>query len=68
MPSAWSMKLLASEAAVLRYLRAHSDIPVPEVYDYWYELSQATALVRYSSNTLYVAIILIMTLGFRSFL
>lgn len=30
-----SMKLLASEAAILRYLRAHSDIPVPEVCDYW---------------------------------
>lgn len=29
------IKLLASEAATLRYLRAHSDIPVPEVYDYW---------------------------------
>jgi aminoglycoside phosphotransferase (APT) family kinase protein len=28
-------KLLASEAATLRYLKAHSDIPVPEVYDYW---------------------------------
>jgi hypothetical protein len=29
------IKLLASEAATLRYLEAHSDIPVPEVYDYW---------------------------------
>ncbi|KAJ5700465.1 hypothetical protein N7536_003478 [Penicillium majusculum] len=28
------IKLLASEAATLRYLGAHSDIPVPEVYDY----------------------------------
>lgn len=28
-------KLLASEIATLRYLKAHSDIPVPEVYDYW---------------------------------
>lgn len=37
------MKLLASEAAVLRYLRAHSDIPVPEVYNYWYELFQASS-------------------------
>lgn len=39
------MKLLASEAAVLRYLRAHGDIPVPDVYDYWYEPSQAIGLV-----------------------
>lgn len=45
MPPEWSMKLLASEAAVLRYLRAHCDIPVPEVYDYWYELFQVTAVV-----------------------
>ncbi|KAJ5108556.1 hypothetical protein N7456_005231 [Penicillium angulare] len=28
------MKLLASEAATLRYLRSQSDIPVPEVFDY----------------------------------
>lgn len=35
MPIEMGMKLLASEAAVLRYLRAHSDIPVPEVHDYW---------------------------------
>ncbi|KAI9035137.1 Aminoglycoside phosphotransferase [Aspergillus affinis] len=28
------VKLLASEAAVLRYLRIHSDIPVPEAHDY----------------------------------
>lgn len=28
------MKLLASEATTLRYLRAHSDVPVPEVYNY----------------------------------
>lgn len=36
MPIETGGKLLASEAATLRYLRAHSDIPVPEVYDYWY--------------------------------
>lgn len=35
MPIEMGIKLLASEAATLRYLRAHSDIPVPEVYDYW---------------------------------
>lgn len=35
MPIELGMKLLASEAATLRYLKAHSDIPVPEVYDYW---------------------------------
>ena len=35
MPMEMGMKLLASEAATLRYLRTHSDIPVPEVYDYW---------------------------------
>lgn len=35
MPMELGMKLLASEAAILRYLKAHSDIPVPEVYDYW---------------------------------
>ncbi|GFF89456.1 hypothetical protein IFM47457_09794 [Aspergillus lentulus] len=29
-----SLKLLASEAATLRYLRLKSDIPVPEVYGY----------------------------------
>ncbi|KAB8257899.1 hypothetical protein BDV32DRAFT_140028 [Aspergillus pseudonomiae] len=29
------MKLLASEATTLRYLRAHSDVPVPEVYNYY---------------------------------
>ncbi|GFG00835.1 aminoglycoside phosphotransferase [Aspergillus udagawae] len=34
MPMEMGMKLLASEAATLRYLKAHSDIPVPEVYDY----------------------------------
>ncbi|KAJ5491957.1 Aminoglycoside phosphotransferase [Penicillium expansum] len=34
MPMEMGIKLLASEAATLRYLRAHSDIPVPEVYDY----------------------------------
>ncbi|KAE8396791.1 kinase-like domain-containing protein [Aspergillus pseudonomiae] len=34
MPMELGMKLLASEAATLRYLRAHSDVPVPEVYDY----------------------------------
>ncbi|RAH40489.1 uncharacterized protein BO95DRAFT_457352 [Aspergillus brunneoviolaceus CBS 621.78] len=34
MPLEMAMKLLASEAATLRYLRAHSDIPVPIVYDY----------------------------------
>lgn len=35
MPMEMGIKLLASEAAMLRYLRAHSDIPVPEVYNYW---------------------------------
>jgi hypothetical protein len=35
MPMEMGIKLLASEAATLRYLRAYSDIPVPEVYDYW---------------------------------
>lgn len=35
MPIEMGIKLLASEAATLRYLGAHSDIPVPEVYDYW---------------------------------
>ncbi|GKZ26084.1 hypothetical protein AbraIFM66951_009976 [Aspergillus brasiliensis] len=34
MPLEIGVKLLASEAATLRYLKAHSDIPVPEVYDY----------------------------------
>ncbi|KAL3471246.1 hypothetical protein BJX99DRAFT_266924 [Aspergillus californicus] len=34
MPMEMGMKLLASEAATLRYLKAHSDIPVPEVYNY----------------------------------
>ncbi|KAJ5927766.1 Aminoglycoside phosphotransferase [Penicillium verhagenii] len=34
MPMEMGMKLLVSEAATLRYLKAHSDIPVPEVYDY----------------------------------
>ncbi|KAE8149431.1 kinase-like domain-containing protein [Aspergillus avenaceus] len=34
MPIELGMKLLASEAATLRYLKAHSDVPVPEVYDY----------------------------------
>ncbi|KAJ5135652.1 Aminoglycoside phosphotransferase [Penicillium bovifimosum] len=34
MPLEIGIKLLASEAATLRYLRTHSDIPVPEVYDY----------------------------------
>jgi hypothetical protein len=35
MPMDMGGKLLASEAATLRYIRAHSDIPVPEVYAYW---------------------------------
>lgn len=35
MPEEQAEKLLASEAATLRYLKAHSDIPVPEVYEYW---------------------------------
>ncbi|KAJ6143544.1 Aminoglycoside phosphotransferase [Penicillium samsonianum] len=34
MPMEMGMKILASEAATLRYLRPYSDIPVPEVYDY----------------------------------
>ncbi|KAJ5414168.1 hypothetical protein N7509_000795 [Penicillium cosmopolitanum] len=34
MPEEQAEKLLASEAATLRYLKAHSDIPVPEVYEY----------------------------------
>ncbi|RAK98725.1 phosphotransferase family protein [Aspergillus ibericus CBS 121593] len=34
MPIEMGQKLLASEAATLRYLKSHSDIPVPEVYDY----------------------------------
>ncbi|KAK6832204.1 hypothetical protein RU639_002797 [Aspergillus parasiticus] len=34
MPMERGIKLLASEAATLRYLKAHSDIPVPEVYGY----------------------------------
>ncbi|KAJ5100766.1 Aminoglycoside phosphotransferase [Penicillium angulare] len=34
MPMEIGRKLLLSEAATLRYLRAHSEIPVPEVYDY----------------------------------
>ncbi|EAW13452.1 uncharacterized protein ACLA_054990 [Aspergillus clavatus NRRL 1] len=34
MPMELAMKLLSSEAATLRYLKSHSDIPVPEVYDY----------------------------------
>lgn len=37
MPIEMGMKLLASEAATLQYLKLHSDIPVPEVYHYWYE-------------------------------
>lgn len=36
MDSEYQMKLLATEAATLRYLKTHSDIPVPEVYNYWY--------------------------------
>jgi hypothetical protein len=35
-----SSKLLASEAATLRYLRLKSDIPVPEVYGYRYGVSK----------------------------
>lgn len=38
MPMEMGMKLLASEAAILRYLKVHSDIPVPEVYNYWYQV------------------------------
>ncbi|OOF98680.1 hypothetical protein ASPCADRAFT_504297 [Aspergillus carbonarius ITEM 5010] len=34
MPMEMGKKLLSSEAATLRYLKAHSDIPVPEIYDY----------------------------------
>ncbi|PWY83899.1 hypothetical protein BO94DRAFT_599421 [Aspergillus sclerotioniger CBS 115572] len=34
MPVEMGKKLLSSEAATLRYLKAHSDIPVPEIYDY----------------------------------
>ncbi|KAJ5638779.1 hypothetical protein N7528_001169 [Penicillium herquei] len=34
MPMETAVKLLASEAATIRYLKAHSDIPVPEIYDY----------------------------------
>lgn len=29
-----SLKLLASEAATLQYMKANSDIPIPEVYYY----------------------------------
>lgn len=32
LPMEMGMKLLASEAASLRFLKAHSDVPVPEVY------------------------------------
>jgi hypothetical protein len=39
MPMETSLKLLASEAATLRYIKSHSDIPIPEVYHYWYEFS-----------------------------
>lgn len=35
MPMELGMKLLSSEAATLKYLKSHSDIPVPTVYDYW---------------------------------
>lgn len=35
MPMELGMKLLSSEATTLKYLKSHSDIPVPEVYDYW---------------------------------
>lgn len=34
MPLEIGTKLLASEAATLRYLGTYSDIIVPEVYDY----------------------------------
>ncbi|KAJ5667808.1 Aminoglycoside phosphotransferase [Penicillium maclennaniae] len=34
MPMEMAVKLLASEAATLRYIRAQSDIPIPMVYDY----------------------------------
>ncbi|KAJ0426701.1 RNase H domain-containing protein [Aspergillus carlsbadensis] len=34
MPLEMGTKLLASEAAILLYLRAHSDIPAPELFDY----------------------------------
>jgi hypothetical protein len=37
MPPEMGRKTLASEAATLLYLRAHSDIPAPELFDYWYE-------------------------------
>lgn len=30
-----ALKMLSSEAATLKYLRAHTTIPVPEVYSYW---------------------------------
>lgn len=29
------VKLLLSEAATLKYLKAYTEIPVPEVYSYW---------------------------------
>jgi len=29
-------RLLASEAATLKYIREHTSIPVPEVFHYWY--------------------------------
>ncbi|KAL2827379.1 hypothetical protein BDW59DRAFT_160342 [Aspergillus cavernicola] len=34
MPIEITLKLLASEVATLRYVKAYSSIPVPEVYDY----------------------------------
>jgi hypothetical protein len=31
------VKIIESEAATMKYLRAHSSVPVPEVYSYRYE-------------------------------
>lgn len=38
-PMEMSLKLLASEAATLQYIKASSDIPIPDVYDYRLDLS-----------------------------
>lgn len=32
-------KMLVSDAATLKYLRAHTSVPVPEVYSYRYVLT-----------------------------
>lgn len=38
-------RLLASEAATLKYIREHTSIPVPEVFHYWYFLQALVHVV-----------------------